>query len=289
MANTATTVYDSSVRSYRVDINGKSGIYMDSQASANTLRDRLNALFSDSNRDLDFITPSHDGTRYIISCPLVRKNVGDKTYFYDTTSNAKNNYYDEKLYESTNNTDPRTSNQTLLYQIGTNNTAPWYDAIVIANLIRSLINLNFKDANGNSTCKSLVKPANTSGTVASTISNSAICDFYGLPCQGTQPGKTSTCSELGYAAQNILSASTANGEVFHPQDLTAAMTSTNNWYSTYKNKFVKVTNLKDTSKSIVVRVTDKAPANRGIELSYRAWVSIGKPSGEKAVKIELMS
>ena len=105
----------------------------------------------------------------------------------------------------------------------------------------------------------------------------------------TQPGKTSTCPEIGFLAQNILSAMTANGEVFHPQGLTAAMTSTNSWNTTYRNKFVKVTNLSNTSKSIVVKVTDTAPANRGIELSYRAWVSIGKPSGANSVKIELMA
>ena len=289
MANTATTIYDPTAQSYRVDINGKSGVYMDTQTNANTLRDRLNALFSDSNRDLDFITPSHDGSRYIISCPLVRKNIGEKTYFYDTSSNPSSNYYGEKLYEPTNNTDPRTSAQTLLYQVGTSNTMPWYDALYIANLIRSCVNLNFADAKGSSTCTSLVMPTNKKGTVASTISSSATCDYYGLPCQGTQAGTTSTCPEIGYPAQNILNATTGNGEVLHPQGLTAAMTSTNSWNSTYKNKFVKVTNLSDTSKSIVVKITDTAPANRGIELSYRAWVSIGKPSGTNSVKIELMS
>lgn len=289
MANTATTVYDNIIQAYRVDINGKSGIYMETQSGANTLRDRLNALFSDSNRDLDFITPSHDGSRYIVSCPLVRKNIGEKTYFYDTSSNPSSNYYGEKLYEATNNIDPRTSAQTLLYQIRINNTMPWYDALFIANKIRSLVNLNFNDAKGSSTCTNLVMPANQGGTVASTISTSATCDYYGLPCQGTQLGKTSPCPEIGFPAQNILSAMTANGEVFHPQGLTAAMTSTNSWNTTYRNKFVKVTNLSNTSKSIVVKVTDTAPANRGIELSYRAWVSIGKPSGANSVKIELMA
>ena len=29
MANTATTVYDNIIQAYRVDINGKSGIYME--------------------------------------------------------------------------------------------------------------------------------------------------------------------------------------------------------------------------------------------------------------------
>jgi len=289
MANTAQTVYDSSTGYYRVDINGKSGVPMDTQTNANTLRDRLNALFLDSNRDLDFITPSHDGTRYIISCPLVRKNTGDKTYFYDSTPNAPNNYYGEKLYEATNNTDLRDSSQTLLYQVGTANTAPWYDALYIANIIRSLVNLNFNDANGLSKCAALAVPTNLKGTVASTISSSATCDYYGLPCQGTSSGKTSTCPEIGYPAENIASAVTLNGEVFHPQGLTAAMTSTNNWHITYKNKFVKVTNLANTSKSIVVKVTDQAPVGRGIELSYRAWVAIGKPADMNSVKIELMA
>jgi hypothetical protein len=76
-------------------------------------------------------------------------------------------------------------------------------------------------------------------------------------------------------------------EVLHPVDLTCAMTSTNNWNSTYRNKFIKVTN-RSNNQSIIVKVTDTAPANTGVELTYRAWVSIGKPSGSGTVKIELM-
>ena len=67
------------------------------------------------------------------------------------------------------------------------------------------------------------------------------------------------------------------------------MTSTNNWNTTYNNKFVKVTNLANTSKSIVVRVTDKAPANTGIELSFRAYQELGATNGVGKVKIELMA
>ena len=48
------------------------------------------------------------------------------------------------------------------------------------------------------------------------------------------------------------------------------MTSTNKWNSTYKNKYVKVST-SDGKKSIVVRATDTAPANKGIELTWRAY------------------
>jgi rare lipoprotein A (peptidoglycan hydrolase) len=130
-------------------------------------------------------------------------------------------------------------------------------------------------------------PSNTSSSVASVISSAAILQYYGHPCQGTQPGTTSTCGTL--TVQNIWGAAVSNGEVFHPCDLTAAMTSTNSWNTTYRNKFVKVTNLSN-GQSIVVRVTDTAPANQGIELTYRAWQSIGQPApNSKSVKIELMS
>lgn len=47
---------------------------------------------------------------------------------------------------------------------------------------------------------------------------------------------------------------------------------------------MRVTNLSN-NKSIVVRVTDIAPPGKGIELSYRAWDSIGRPSGDNTVSI----
>ena len=171
-------------------------------------------------------------------------------------------------------------------------TSPWYWALYYANKIRAAINLNFDDAYGRSSCQQLIVPSNTGNSVSSTISSSATLQYYGHICQGTSPGTTSSCSCGGifyYLPQNILNTSTANTEVLHPVGLTAAMTTSNSWYSTYKNKFVKVTNLADTSKSIVVRITDSGPAGQGIELTDRAYRTVGASSGSNKVKIELMS
>lgn len=289
MSNLASVSYNPNYNLYEVTINGIMINAYESSTTANTIKDRLNLNFNDSNRDLDFITPSHNGTNYVVCCPKVKMNIGEKTYLYDSTSNASNNYYPEKLYESTNwNDSTSSSSQTAILEIDNSCTAPWYDALVIANSIRSAINLNFHDAAGHSNCTQLFTPQNNNSSIASTIAASTRCDFYGIPCQGTEPGINSNCPELGYPAENISNVTTGIGEVFHPQDLTAAMTTTNNWSSLYRNKYVKVTNLSDASKSIIVRITDTAPANKGIELSYRAWAVIGKPCGNNTVKIELM-
>lgn len=285
MSNTATTNYNSNFEVYEVKVNGITVYGSADNTQCTTIKDRLNRIFSDTNRDLDFITPSIVNGLYVVCCPLVRKNVGQNTYLYDTTSSPENNFVPEKMYEATNwqdNTDG--TKQTAILTISSGVTSPWNDAIRAANLIRSAVTLNFNDLKGNSTCKQLIVPTNITNTVNSTISSNAVCNMYGIPCQGTSPGTTSPCPELGFPAQNILNPWTGNGEVFHPQDLTCAMTSTNSWNTLYKNKFIKVTNTAN-NKSIVVRVTDTAPANKGVELTYRAWLQIGKPTN---TKIELM-
>jgi len=184
-------------------------------------------------------------------------------------------YYPEKLYESTNWQDSTTpAEQTAIATILSTdqpNQPPWVTALEYANNIRGVINLNFNDAVGRSQCQNLYVPSNISDSVTSVISNSARCDVYGVPCQGTQPGTYSDCPELGFPAENIASTHTGSftgTEVFHPQDLTAALTSSNNWYSNYKGKFIKVTNISN-GMWIVVRVTDQAPAGTGVELAYR--------------------
>ncbi|WP_289141824.1 septal ring lytic transglycosylase RlpA family protein [uncultured Brevibacillus sp.] len=278
MANNAT--YSGSI----VSVNGTNVYTASDSTQASVIAQRLNYTFSDPNRDLDFITPSIVNGSYVVMCPLVRKNVGAKTYFY-ATSNAANQYYPAKLYENTHWSDPRNTNQTAILTIS-GSSKPWVDALQVANSIRYAVTPNFNTAAGKDYIGRFTVPTNISSSVASTIASSAILHYYGHPCQGTQPGLTSTCGSL--TVENIRSASVANTEVFHPCDLTAAMTPTNNWNTTYRNKFVKVTNLSN-GKSIVVRVTDTGPANQGIELTYRAWVEIGQPaSNTKSVKIELL-
>ncbi|MGK9250226.1 RlpA-like double-psi beta-barrel domain-containing protein [Paenibacillus humicus] len=276
MSNSATIYTGTS--NYTLRVNGNDIFTSTNLTRVTTIKNRLNYIYSDADRDLDFITASYDGD-YIITCPLVRKNVGQKTYFYGGGS------YPEKLYENTYWNDSSDSDQTAIYTSQAS-SAPWNDAFTIANKIRYAVTPNFDTAAGKSIISRFTAPANTSGSVSSTISSSAHLEYYGDPCQGTQSGNNSTCGTK--TVQNIASAVVANGEVFHPCDLTAAMTSTNSWHTLYRNKFVKVTNLSN-NQSIVVRVTDTAPVNKGIELSYRAYQSIGSPAtGANKVKVELL-
>lgn len=288
MANQANYVYIGGLQTYAVSVNDTYVYYTDDGNQAKTISDRLNRIFQDLNRDLDFITPSIANGYYVVSCSRVRGNIGEKTYLYDTDGSNGWRNYPEKLYNDLNWQDSTISSEQTAILTITGSSTPWVSAVSIANNIRNAISLNFNDAAGRSSSQSLTLPSNQSSSVAQIISSSARCDFYGLPCQGTEPGEYSDCPELGYPAQNILNTTVANGEVFHPQDLTAAITSSNNWYTNYKNKFVKVTNLSN-GKSIIVRITDQAPSDKGIELSYRAWKEIDKPSGNGSVKIELMA
>ncbi|MEK3763263.1 septal ring lytic transglycosylase RlpA family protein [Paenibacillus sp. FSL P4-0338] len=288
MANTATVnLITGDV--YGLYINGKY-IVGDTFSRVDAVKQRLNYIFADPNRDLDFITPSYENGQYVISCPRVRRNVGQVTYLYDTNGSDGWKQHPSKLYEPTHwsNSGASTTQTAIMTASG---PMPWHNALLTANQIRAAVNPNFASAAGDNPLKALVAPTNTGASVQSVISSSARCDFYGHPCQGTAAGTTSpSCS--GYsdlsAYQNISNTTVGNGEVLHPVDLTCAMTSTNSWSSTYRNKYIKVTNLSN-NQSIVVRVTDTAPANRGVELTYRAWVGIGKPSGANSVKIELMS
>lgn len=286
MANTATT---SQITGdiYGLYINGKY-ITSDTFSRVDAIKIRLNYIFSDRNRDLDFITPSYYNGQYVVVCPRVRKNVGQVTYLYDTNSSDGWRQYPEKLYEPTVWDNSGGTNQTAI--LTASGAIPWAEALSLANSIRAAVVPNFASALGDNPLKPLIVPTNRGASVQSVISSSAYAAFYGHPCQGTQPGTVSgSCS--GYSDlnsyQNILNVNTGSGEVLHPVDLTCAMTSTNNWNSTYRNKFIKVTN-RSNNQSIIVKVTDTAPANTGVELTYRAWVSIGKPSGSGTVKIELM-
>ncbi|MDO3408543.1 hypothetical protein QWJ34_02045 [Saccharibacillus sp. CPCC 101409] len=278
MPNTATVSYNGNT--YNLLVNS-SFIYSGTLSQMNAIRDRLNYIFSDTNRDLDFITPSYANGSYVVSCPRVRKNTGQVTYLYSGSS------YPEKLYEPSNWENTGGVGQTAILTI-TDSSTPWVSALLIANRLRNAVIPNFSGADGSNPLKALIVPSNKLAS-SSIISSNASCEFYGHPCQGTNPGTTS--SDCGYgdltSYQNILNVTVGNGEVLHPGDLTCAMTSSNSWSSLYRNKFIKVIN-KASNQSIVVRVTDTAPANRGVELTYRAWVSIGKPMGSNTVQIELM-
>ncbi|WP_342476545.1 hypothetical protein NYE24_20570 [Paenibacillus sp. FSL H7-0350] len=89
MANTATVnLITGDV--YGLYINGKY-IVGDTFSRVDAVKQRLNYIFADPNRDLDFITPSYENGQYVISCPRVRRNVGQVTYLYDTNGSDGGN------------------------------------------------------------------------------------------------------------------------------------------------------------------------------------------------------
>ena len=286
--------------------NGKYSLYINKYPIAictdsnstriNTIRDRLNVLFSDTNRDLDFITPSIEDNygSYVVCCPRVRRNIGQKTYLYHTESNPQNYYIGEKLYEDT--VFDTTLNSTTITGIltVTETSRPWYWALVYANRIREAVYLNFAAAINNEfriRCNPFTMPSNT-GTTSSTLISAPYLSSYGNVCQGSEPGETSTCDcGTGYpnTVQNILNTSTSNNETFHPLGLTAAMSE--NMLNSYINKFVKVTSVSDPTFSVVVRITDNGGnvSNSYIEVCDRVYRFLGKPgTGTGHVTVELM-
>ena len=283
MANSASSVYNSVTKKYDVSVNSQV-VYSDADsARTTTISQRLNRIFADTNRDLDFITPAYINDCYVVCCPKVRKNASQTTYLYTGKSVAM------KLYENTIFNDSTTSNadQTAILTIVDGSTNPWHSALTIANKIRYATTPNFNPQHDGSAIKNLTVPTNTTSNIDKVIYSTANCNFYGEICQGVQNNDTYKCthSYWGKAVQRIYGVCTANGEVFHPMDLIAAMSSAD--YNTYKNKYLKVTYDK---KSIVVKVVDSMPAAAsGIELSFGAWQALGHPqTGSKNLKVELL-
>ena len=144
MANTATRVYNSTTKKYDIKVNGNTVYSLANSGQATTITDRLNRIFGDTNRDLDFITPSYTGSSYVVCCPKVRKNAGQKTYLKDGSSIAM------KLYENTiwNDDTSNNANQTAILTIPSGTVAPWYEALKIANKIRDYVTGNFNPLHG---------------------------------------------------------------------------------------------------------------------------------------------
>lgn len=96
--------------------------------------------------------------------------------------------------------------------------------------------------------------------------NKLIKKLGARPIMAGQSGQAST-----YGWGEKLNKHTANGEVFNPQDMTAAS------YDYPMNSFVRVID-KKTGKSVVVRINDLGPnkrLNRPIDLSQGAWRALG--------------
>lgn len=280
MANTASYTYIGGANMYSIRVNGNHVYYTSSAGTADTITTRLNRIFGDPDRDLDFITPSYYNGCYVVCCPKVRRNAG-LTYLKNGTSKNM------KLYENTIFADSTTNaNQTAILTI-TGSSNPWYEALLIANNIRNYITANFNPLHGSQYIYRLAAPTNNTVTVDRTLYTNANLNFFGEICQGVVNNDNYICthSYFGGTVERISGTSTANGEVFHPMDLVAAVSSSD--FSAYKNKYVKVTYQ---SLSIVVKiVTTMPPTANGIELSFGAWKALGfPPTGSNNVKIELM-
>lgn len=284
MANAASNVYNSTTKLYDIKVNNATVYSLSSSSQAATITARMNRIFADTNRDLDFITPSYVNGSYVVCCPKVRKNAGQKTYLHDGTSVAM------KLYENTiwNDDTTNNANQTAILTIPSTESAPWYKALMAANAIRNYVTANFTPLHGSKSIYRLQAPSNVSASTARTLYTKANCNMFGEICQGVYNDDSHKCSHSYYGAkvERISGKMTANGEVFHPMDLVAAMSAAD--YNMYNKKYMKVTY---GSKSIVVRIVTSMPSSAsGIELSFAAWQALGYPSCNNGnVTIQLMA
>ncbi|ARU61026.1 hypothetical protein CBW65_07980 [Tumebacillus avium] len=284
---------------FMVRVNDQNVYQLKDKKRAEKMAERLNRIFQDGDRDLDFLTPSvmgkDDKLYYGIICPTVRKNKG-RTHFH----NPKRKAVDRNMYPPVDWVDsPEPDKQTVVFEFeSTDTNVPWVTALVVTNRIRRAIELHFPDASGRRKhplrCYLLYIPHNQTDAIETVIADKAYCAVYAHPCQGRSGGTHSPkCEELGYRPENISNPFTAyfededEFEILHGCDLTCAITRSNGWYTKYKNHFLRVTNLKN-NRSVVVRVTDEAPRGRGVELTYWAWQAIGKPTDRNAVRIELL-
>ena len=284
MANNATRVYNSTTKQYDIKVNGSTVYSLANSSQATTITARLNRIFADTNRDLDFITPSYINGSYVVCCPKVRKNAGQRTYLKDGSSVAM------KLYENTiwNDDTSNNANQTAILTIPSSATAPWHEAMTVANKIRDYVKANFNPLHGAQYIYRLQNPTNTATTVAKTLYTNADCNMFGEICQGVVNNDSHKCIHdyYGGVVERISGVLTANNEVFHPMDLLAAMSASD--YNKYNRKYVKVTY---GTKSIVVHVVTSMPSSAsGIELSFAAWQALGYPPCNAGnVKIALMA
>ena len=286
-----------------VRVNNRNVFQFGDEERARKMVQRLNRIFEDENRDLDFLTPTilqrpekKEELFYCIVCPPVRRHQG-VTHFHPLGRRQPLDRHIYPVTEWVDAEDPAKQTAVLEFQAG-DAPAPWVTALTIVNRIRRAIELYFPDASGKRkhplSCYPLHMPTNRSAAVDAVIAETAYCAVYAHPCQGMGRGDRSPkCPTLAFQPENILAPYTAYSEgedgfeILHGCDLTCAMTSSRGWYNKYKNRFIRVTNLAN-GLSVVVRVTDQAPRGRGVELTYAAWMAIGGPRQHDSVRVELM-
>ena len=303
MAKNTATLQAIGTDAFMVRVNKENVFQFGDKERAQLMVERLNRIFQDVDRDLDFLTPTilQRGEKrgelfYALVCPPVRRNQG-VTHFHPLGKRAPLDRHIYPVTEWIDSTEP--AKQTAIMELHAYDApAPWVTALQIANRIRRGIELNFPDASGKrkhpSRCYPLNMPSNQADTVENVIAEKAYCAVYAHPCQGKGGGPRSPkCDQLAFPPENILNPYTEfteaedRFEILHSSDLTCALTSSRGWYNKYKNRFIRVTNLAN-GLSVVVRVTDRGPRGQGVELTYAAWNAIGKPKQYDSVKVELM-
>lgn len=268
-------------------------------ARATNVANRLVAIFSDwarqPSRDLDFITPSYVSGAYAVICPRVLYP-GGPTYLSNPNcgftcppdsyparetlspcpSSPTYRCLPENLYDQSVSVDNVLLDQSFITEITVQDTTlqgmpAWQCAFVFANQIRQFLAVGTSNVLGNQV-STLVAP--TTSTPAGTIIYTGGATYYGAPSQGTTPAD----------ASNICCATTANGEFFHPCDLTIALS--NSLYNSYRNQWVQV--CYGTSPCLAARVTDSSGVNGLPDLSFGGVARVVGFPGSGSVTIKTM-
>ena len=253
---------------------------------AQTAAARLNSIFTDwatYQRDLDFITPSYEGTLnggYCVVCPRVLYNngqYGGKTYFTQggcgyscpPDGNARSGTglceagsrcLPENLYHLDNTSDDRSIAQTLITPVAIEDEAlhgkkRWAIALEFANLIRGAV---VAGTNGDALGRTIQQLALANNTApVGTRLHTGSATFYGNPNPPYEQGSTAD------NPNNICCVTTANNDIFHPLDLTIAVA--NELYDQWANRWLRVD---FAGRSVVARVTDKSGPGGPVDLSY---------------------
>lgn len=272
MANSAsyrTSPYDSSVAEVLVNNTTVMGLTTASGTAdinrASIIADRLNTIFGQSTRDLDFITVGYVNGYYALIASDVYRGSGP-TWFVDNYCGFQCAPYEDVNGDRKISENLYSDQVTLIATVTDADTTSrqWEHAFAWAQNVRGAINAI--DALGNSvgTLPSASRTIESPGTVLASGEGA----FFGLPTQGTSK----------YDADNICCATLNSGqEIFHPMDLIVAM---NN--SSWRNKWVEV-EYPATGKRVVCRAIDYSP--RAAELSNGAAKAVGYPgSGTLVVR-----
>lgn len=251
-----------------VQVKGTSGawvnvLYTTDATRANTIRDRLNAIFAIPGADLEFITPSYHNGMYVVCWPHVVWDRNGNTYT-DTTNHGRTY---EQLYKgcaisySGNSGFRNRLSDFVIASVTAADTEaygkePWEIILEWANNIRWNVNgwNCAKDATNED------RAFNDLGTLKIPkliVPNKTFSGSY---------TKQNTIYGLGEKQPGF---GTGNGDFFHCCDLTIARPKNSGWPY---NSWVKITY---NGKSVVARVTDQSNIDTAADLSAGTAYALG--------------